>query len=506
MKIWNTVRLMSVAAVVTLTANGQNWITNGLVAYYPFNGNANDESGNGRHGTPSTGVAPAADQFGTSNRAFGFNGVNGTIVLPPSVMNNLTQGTFVATFYLNSYGTNGNPVISCQATPDLTDFMVAVNTNGQVQSPWITYSNPQYLTGSHTVPLHTWAQVIFTWDGQYWKQYVNGQLDYQFESQASPAFSSSSVEIGHHAHCCLPIYFDGRIDEVRIYNRALVAPEVEQLSLKSSLVARFPFSNGSAIDTSGNGHLATVYGATPAPDRFGSPNQAFAFDGNGQRIVVSASPAFELRTNITVTAWLKRQQVGVLSPIICKDDNQPNGSSHFEFTVQTNNALSFIYWAPGWVKSESTTKISDTLWHHVAATFNGQAVALYIDGVPAGVVPQATPMLPGNEPLQIGEAQASGFIYLNGQVDEVQVYNRGLSDYEMRQLYAVDSGRAYTSVGRAVRLDHQYLKVGTNYQLQVSHDLNTWTNFGLPFTATSSVYSHYVDAGNQGAYFRLLAP
>jgi len=62
-------------------------------------------------------------------------------------------------------------------------------------------------------------------------------------------------------------------------------------------------------------------------------------------------------------------------------------------------------------------------------------VSLYIDGVPAGRIPQTTPMWPRNEPLQIGEAQASGFIHLNGQVDEVQIYNRSLSDYEVRQLY-----------------------------------------------------------------------
>ncbi|MBP9901454.1 MAG: LamG domain-containing protein, partial [Verrucomicrobia bacterium] len=464
MKMWKTVLLM-LAAAVTLTAGGQNWITNGLVAYYPFNGSANDASGNAHHGTLANGVATVTDQFGNANSAFGFDGIDDSIVLPTSVMNNLTQGTFVATIYLNSYSTNGNPIIS-QATADLTDFMVAVSTNGRVQSPWITMANPQYLTGSQNVPLQKWAQVVVTWDGQYWKQYLNGQLDYQFESQAAPRFSTAPVELGHHAHCCVPVYFDGRIDEVRIYNRPLAAPEVEQLNLKSSLVAHYPFSNGSADDASGNGHHATVSGATPSLDYFGSENQAFGFDGNSQRIVVPASPAFEVRTNITIAAWLKRQQVGVLSPIVCKDDNQPNGSSHFEFTVQTNDALSFIYWAPGWVKSESSTKIADTLWHHVAASFDGQAVSLYIDGVPAGVVPQTIPMLPGNEPLQIGEAQASGFIYLNGQMDEVQIYNRGLSDYEVRQVYAVDSGRPYSSVGRAVRIDHLYLRVGTNYQLQ----------------------------------------
>ncbi len=49
--------------------------TNGLVGWWPFNGNANDESGNGNHGTVN-GVTLAADRFGNANRSFMFNGIN----------------------------------------------------------------------------------------------------------------------------------------------------------------------------------------------------------------------------------------------------------------------------------------------------------------------------------------------------------------------------------------------------------------------------------------------
>jgi len=51
--------------------------TNGLVAFYPFNGNANDESGNGKNGTVINAI-PVVDSFGSSNKAYGFNGNNGT--------------------------------------------------------------------------------------------------------------------------------------------------------------------------------------------------------------------------------------------------------------------------------------------------------------------------------------------------------------------------------------------------------------------------------------------
>jgi hypothetical protein len=53
--------------------------TNGLIAWYPFNGNANDESGNGINGTVNTAI-PAPDRFGNANSAYSFDGTNRSII------------------------------------------------------------------------------------------------------------------------------------------------------------------------------------------------------------------------------------------------------------------------------------------------------------------------------------------------------------------------------------------------------------------------------------------
>ena len=50
--------------------------TNGLVGWWPFNGNANDESGNGNNGTPMNGVSLTADRNGNSNSAYNFDGID----------------------------------------------------------------------------------------------------------------------------------------------------------------------------------------------------------------------------------------------------------------------------------------------------------------------------------------------------------------------------------------------------------------------------------------------
>jgi len=73
-------------------------------------------------------------------------------------------------------------------------------------------------------------------------------------------------------------------------------------------------------------------------------------------------------------------------------------------------------------------------------------------------------------------------------------------DYRFTSMPAGPPAGPRTTISKAIRLDHQYL----DYQLQFSYDLNGWTNFGAPFTATSTTNSQYLDVGNWNEFFRLL--
>jgi len=76
-------------------------------------------------------------------------------------------------------------------------------------------------------------------------------------------------------------------------------------------------------------------------------------------------------------------------------------------------------------------------------------------------------------------------LFFSGAIDDVRVYNRVLSDEEVQQLYAYESG-PWLSLTKAVRPSFAFLTVGSNYQLQVSTDMKAWTNYSLPFSATNS--------------------
>lgn len=68
--------LLIFSAVFSNTAFNQIDLNNGLIAYYPFTGNANDVSGNGFHGVVRNGAFPTTDRFGNPNSAFYFDGID----------------------------------------------------------------------------------------------------------------------------------------------------------------------------------------------------------------------------------------------------------------------------------------------------------------------------------------------------------------------------------------------------------------------------------------------
>src|SRR5208282_3677527 len=80
--------------IITLSqavpVRAQSFLTNGLVVYYPFNGNAKDASGNGNDGTVD-GAVLTADRFGHANSAYSFNGTNSDILVPETLFGATNQ-------------------------------------------------------------------------------------------------------------------------------------------------------------------------------------------------------------------------------------------------------------------------------------------------------------------------------------------------------------------------------------------------------------------------------
>ena len=208
--------------------------TEGLVCYYEFSGNANDLSGNGNNGIIN-GAILSKDRFLKSNEAYQFDGINDYIVTSnPSFLNN-QSGTFIAwvklnhldhVTYIGSVSDNNNNYISMLRI-EPKDSTVGLYCREPVLRNMIS-STTQISTGKY-------YQLALRSNGTKWDIFINGIQDEVFSTYGSNCgrwFGDLSVvdkfEIGGLNFEGLGVYpyFDGIIDQVLLYDKALSGLEI----------------------------------------------------------------------------------------------------------------------------------------------------------------------------------------------------------------------------------------------------------------------------------------
>lgn len=289
-------------------------------------------------------------------------------------------------------------------------------------------------------------------------------------------------------------------------------PAKSQDSITNGLMGYYPF-NGNADDASGNGRHGTIQGAVSTQDRRGISGKAMSFNGSGQFVSLPAASILNGAAKASISLWL-RDSSTLQTGAILGTWNESNGGIYLNDYVGSSFAIALL--PNGQISRASATMVGD--WHHVVVTFDGtqtgnaQRLKCYVDGSGVALsIPYSLPdSLGGGAPaILIGARHVTGTPgdFFSGQIDDVRIYNRALSPTDVAQLYAAETG-PILKLERAVRPSFSNLTVGTVYQLQTSEDLNTWTERGSTFTATTAtmVYPEYFDVVNWGKlYFRLTA-
>ncbi len=213
--------------------------TDGLVAYYPFDGDTNDYSGNGNHGTIIGDVEPAPGRHGNPNGAYRFPGepFNYISIRDAEVLH-LSSFTLSAWVFSDSEDYGSGPVDLPVLRPiinkgrDIVNGSYRLNVNGVGAQNLYGGSNDASV--DHIPQLGQWHMVTGTVKGDQARLYIDGKL--QAETILSFPFSygnSDPLAIGMHYYPGVPPQwaypFKGVIDEVRIYNRAFSPSEVNSL-------------------------------------------------------------------------------------------------------------------------------------------------------------------------------------------------------------------------------------------------------------------------------------
>ncbi len=205
-----------------------NEIENGLVACYPFAGNANDGSGNNNHGTVQ-GATLTTDRFGQTNQAYRFDGSNDYIRVADSESLDITEEiSLVAWMNFETGGTFSPRILHKQRAYELytfgTDSSRPVNFGLNVSSGVTQIT----LNSASTFDQGEWVFLVATYDGAKTKLYGNGILLAEEDFSTSIVNSNSPLEIGRNGFNGLDD-FKGVIDDIRIYSRALTEDEILEL-------------------------------------------------------------------------------------------------------------------------------------------------------------------------------------------------------------------------------------------------------------------------------------
>jgi hypothetical protein len=204
-------------------------ITTGLMARYPFSGNADDVSGNGNHATVEGAATLTADRFGVPNSAFdlGFNNSSSYLWAPssPSLSAPTTAVTQAAWIYMSD-ATGWNPILmkSISGENAFMYRMLAASTYVCVAyGNW----NIAACTGA-TIPLNEWHHVATTFNGSSVRFFVDGVPIHTAPLVVTMTPDTRPLAIGFD-YPGLPEYFKGKLDDVALYARALSESDILEL-------------------------------------------------------------------------------------------------------------------------------------------------------------------------------------------------------------------------------------------------------------------------------------
>lgn len=403
-----------------------------LVAYYPFNGNANDESGNGNPGIVN-GATLASDRFGKADEAYYFDGSTDYILIPNNPNINIDAGrSFSISYWIKHDASNvGKYMISkyngsIGAEPS---YALGTGTYGDSYS-WFEFTagNGKENRGNIDLNDNEWHNITTVFkSGESINIYIDGELDKTENiTHTGSIVNTRNLTIGCGAN--IAQFYKGYIDDIKIYNYALSNVEINNEA--KSLIAYYPF-NGNANDESGNENHGTVNGATLTTDRFGNTESAYSFDGN-DRIDIASNSSLNFENELSMSAWINLSSLPASDIIIIGKSNYYTATNYL-LRIRGDGRLQFEYKINSFT---STTPIVLNQWNHILVMSNGMGdVKFHINGTETVTSdPNPSPSGLVTNQLTIGYS-SRGAEYFNGSIDDVRIYNKTLTSTEISDLY-----------------------------------------------------------------------
>jgi len=439
-----------------------------LVAHYPFSGNTIDSSDFGNDGEVF-GAMLTTDRFGNPNSAYEFDGINDFIrvsdadQLTPSNSRLSISVWFKTKFpgdrfilYKGSSSTNREYASGVRAD-SLGSFQI--NENGSA-------TNRDWVVTKNVIEENVWQHLVGVWDSSTVKIYLNNRLESVDSTDLTISNFTSDLFIGTYGGAISQYAFDGKIDDLKIFNVGLDSLAVSRLFhdrgwpatfadtleiIPDTLIAHYPF-NGSANDLSGFGNDGDVFGASLTADRFGNANSAYEFDGVDDYLEIAHKSAFNSDTR-SVEFWFKKTNNTIsdsyvesfLEGIVWKSfDTDLNRD--YSFSIGNQNQPFDLYNkignnTPDFLEVSVEKAINNSRWYHVVGIMDSSKTSIFLNGELKSTKENPGDIVFSGAPIVIGKASISSIEdrYFKGVIDDVKFFN-----YEVDNSYVWES---YTKGG-----------------------------------------------------------
>ena len=418
-------------------------IATDLVADYKLNGNGNDDSQFGNH---ATGKATAtANRFNFGNNAMSFNGTKSdSLIASNSVVYQSDYETISFWVKVNALPVSGEVYLLSHGGWQ-ERWKISLPSHGKpvFSTKNAAGANVDMDSDSVPLPIGQWRQVVMVHDGTNNKLFINGALKKSVAATGALGKTKNPFGIGYD-----PIdggsNFNGSLDDIKLYNRALTDVEIAALYITQSatptiagtLVASYPFNNDGA-DITAYANAATLTNATLATDRFGKVNKALAVN-NSQ---VKAANSVQLNSpNTTISFWVKVNALPASGEVYLLS----NGGWQERWKISLPNHGKPVFSTKN-ATGSNVDMDSDSVplpvgqWRHIVATHDGTSNKIYINGLLKKSVAASGALGTTTKPLGIGYDPIDSSGFFNGSLDDIQIYNVALTDAEVAALYAAQN-------------------------------------------------------------------
>ena len=420
----------------------------GLVAWWPGDGDAYDIAGT-NNGTAKNGVLFLP---GIVGQAFSVSG-GAYIEIPDSTNLNFT-GTNPMTVELWACRTGNGAsmqLLNKRSGGLDVEFQLCLNPVEGLSFGGIgSTGDASLVTTGIPMPLNQWWHLAGVFDGAQLRFYINGILVASAPGRLGPT-NTGPIRLGA-MDGAQPEAFEGLLDEVTLYNRALSGDEILSIYQAGTNGKTKPpatafgtpvipppglvswwAGEGSPADAVGSNGGVLRNGATFAPGLVG---QAFALSKGACVEVASSDSLHFTGTNaMTLELWAYRTGTGDTMHLVSK--RIASFDAEYQMAFDPGSGLNFasVFSSPYNVILVSTgIQMPLNQWWHVASTFDGTQFRFYINGILVATAPGRLGA-PNSAPVRIGVIDFNPASPFEGLIDEVSIYNRALRPEEIQAIY-----------------------------------------------------------------------